>query len=397
MDKGVDKMNWNVILIRYGELSLKGRNQRSFENQLIRNIQEKLIRFAGIRITREHGRLFVELGEHHPEAIMEKLGEVFGLISFSPAIRIASQIDEIEQVAARVFATYPNVTTFKVESRRTDKRFPIRTGEINPRVGQYILDHFPHAKVDVHQPEIEIKIEVRLKGTYIYGKESAGAGGLPVGTSGRVLLLLSGGIDSPVAGYLALKRGVELHAIHYHSYPFTSERSKQKVLDLTKILTNYGGRIRVYVVPFTNIQTEIRKHCYDNYSITIMRRMMFRIAEEIAKQQACKAFVTGESLGQVASQTLESLQAINDVTKLPVLRPLISMDKQEIMNIANKIGTYETSILPYEDCCTVFVPEQPKTKPTLEVCTREEKKLAVDDLVAEAVNGVEIIDFSLED
>lgn len=387
-------MKWNVILLRYGELSLKGRNQRVFEDQLIRNIRIKLGRFTEIQVTREHGRIFVELGEHDAAEIMNELKDVFGLVSFSPAIRVISEIEEMEHTAAKVFASYPEVTTFKVESRRADKKFPIRTGELNPRIGSYLLARFPHAKVDVHQPELELKIEVREKGTYIYGRETAGIGGLPVGTSGRVLLLLSGGIDSPVAGYLALKRGVELHTIHFHSYPFTSDRAKQKVLDLAQKLTRFGGRIRVYVASLTEIQTEIRKHCYDNYSITIMRRMMFRIAEEIAKQHNIKALVTGESLGQVASQTLESLQAINEVTKLPVLRPLVTMDKVEIMDIAKRIDTYETSILPYEDCCTVFVPQQPKTKPTVEVCEREEKKLTVDELVVNSVQGIEIIDFS---
>jgi thiamine biosynthesis protein ThiI len=388
-------MNWNVILIRFGELALKGRNQKYFENRLVQNIREKLKNFEGIKVTREHGRVFVELGNNPASPIIETLKDVFGIVSFSPAIRIRSQIDEIEQTAANVYSSYSGISTFKIESRRADKRFPIRTGELNPRVGQYILDKIPTAKVDVHRPELEIKIEVRVGGTYIYGKETAGAGGLPVGTSGKVLLLLSGGIDSPVAGYLALKRGVELHAIHFHSYPFTSERAKQKVLDLSKILTRFGGKIRLYVVPFTNVQTEIRKHCYENYSITIMRRMMVRIAEQVAKKFDIKAFVTGESLGQVASQTLESLQVINDVTTIPVLRPLISMDKTEIMEIAKKIGTYETSILPYEDCCTVFVPDQPKTKPNITVCDREEKKLEVESLVKEAVDGIEVIDFRL--
>jgi thiamine biosynthesis protein ThiI len=388
-------MNWNVILIRYGELSLKGRNQKLFEDRLIRNIREKLKDYESVSVTREHGRLFVELGDHPAEPIMELLKDIFGIVSFSPAIRIHSQIEEIEQTAARIFSSYSNVSTFKVESRRADKRFPIRTGEINPRVGSYILDHFPHAKVDVHHPDLEIKVEVRIGGTYIYGKETAGVGGLPVGTSGKVLLMLSGGIDSPVAGYLALKRGVELHAIHFHSHPFTSERAKQKVLDLSKTLTRFGGKIRLYVVPFTHVQTEIRKHCYENYSITIMRRMMLRIAEKVAEQYDLKALFTGESLGQVASQTLESLQAINDVTTMPILRPLISMDKTEIMQIAKNIGTYETSILPYEDCCTVFVPEQPKTKPTIKVCEREEKKMEVEALVSEAVAGIEVIDFRL--
>jgi thiamine biosynthesis protein ThiI len=386
-------MKWNVILIRYGELALKGKNQRQFVDQLMRNIRNKLTKFPGTTVTREQGRLFVELAEQQADPIISALQTVFGIVSISPAIRIATDLASIEQTSAKVYEAYPTAKTFKVSSKRADKRFPMGSMELSGHIGGYILSQFPDAKVDVHNPELEIKIEVRNKGTYLYGKEVACIGGLPVGTSGRVLLMLSGGIDSPVAGYLSLKRGAELHAIHFHSHPFTSERAKQKVFDLAETLTTYGGKIRLYVVPFTHIQTEIRKHCYENYSITIMRRMMLRIAEQIARQHEAKAIVTGESLGQVASQTLESLQAINAVSHFPILRPLISLDKTEIMDIAKQIDTYETSILPYEDCCTIFVPKQPKTKPTIAVCEQEEAKLDVEGLVAEAVAGVEIVDF----
>jgi thiamine biosynthesis protein ThiI len=247
-------------------------------------------------------------------------------------------------------------------------------------------------KVDVHHPDLSVHVEVRSKYAYVYGNDMPGPGGLPVGVSGRVMLLLSGGIDSPVAGYLALKRGAELEAVHFHSYPYTSERAKQKVVDLAQILTRFGGRIRLHVVPFTEIQTEIRKHCTESYSITVMRRMMFRIAEQLARKNGALALVTGESLGQVASQTLESMNAINDVTRMPVLRPVIGMDKLEIISIARRIGTYETSILPYEDCCTVFLPKAPKTRPDVEVSAREEAKLDVERLVREAVEGTEVIE-----
>ena len=244
--------------------------------------------------------------------------------------------------------------------------------------------------MDVHNPELTLHVEVRGQKAYVYGNDQAGLGGLPVGASGRVMLLLSGGIDSPVAGYLALKRGVELEAIHFHSYPFTSERAQQKVEDLGKILTRYGGKIRLHLVPFTEIQTEISQKCLDSYSITIMRRMMLRIAEKISEKQGALALVTGESLGQVASQTLESMRVINEVTKMPILRPLVGMDKQEIMVLAKQIGTYETSILPYEDCCTVFLPRNPKTRPNPTVTVKNESQLAVEELVERAVAGTEV-------
>jgi thiamine biosynthesis protein ThiI len=385
-------MRRNCILLRYGELALKGKNKADFEDRLINNIRQKLDRFAGVSVVKTPGRIFVELEGEAPETIIDELRTVFGLVGICPAIRVENEWEKIKEAALEFVRKQENVRTFKVNSKRANKKFPIRSQEMNYRLGGFILGNVPGLKVDVHNPDLTLHVEVRSKYSYIYGNDIPGPGGLPVGASGRVLLLLSGGIDSPVAGYLALKRGVELHAIHFHSYPFTSERAKQKVIDLAQILTRYGGNIRLHIVPFTEIQTEINKHCYDSYSITIMRRIMLRISEAVAKKHGALALVTGESLGQVASQTLESMNTINEVTNMPILRPVIGMDKQEIMTIAKRIGTYETSILPYEDCCTVFLPKAPKTRPDKKVAAREEAKLDLERLVNEAVEGTEVID-----
>ncbi|KPC74780.1 thiamine biosynthesis protein ThiI [Thermoactinomyces vulgaris] len=386
-------MKRNCILVRYGELALKGKNKAEFEDRLVKNIRDKVRRFPGVQVNKTHGRIFIEFGEQAVEPILEEVSQVFGLVGISPAIRVASDWEEIKgAVRELVESQRDTVRTFKVNSKRANKTFPLGSQEMNHRLGGYLLGMFPQLKVDVHNPELTVHVEVRGKYSYVYGNDINGLGGLPVGVSGRVMLLLSGGIDSPVAGYLALKRGAELHAIHFHSYPFTSERAKQKVIDLAQTLTRYGGRIKLHVVPFTEIQTEINKHCFESYSITVMRRIMLRISEEVAKRNGALALVTGESLGQVASQTLESMNAINDVTRMPILRPVIGMDKHEIMNIAKRIGTYETSILPYEDCCTVFLPKAPKTKPDKEVARAQEAKLDLERLIQEAVDGVEVID-----
>lgn len=388
-------MKWNCILLKIGELALKGKNRQDFENRLIQNLRQKLKNFPGLEITREHGRIYVELGDHDLEPILDQLKEVFGLVGFSPALRVKPDFEEIKQAALYLLQSQPDeIKTFKIESKRADKRFPIGSQEMNQQVGKFVLPRVPRFRVDVHTPDLVLHIEVRANAAYLYGNDLPGAGGLPVGSSGRVLLLLSGGIDSPVAGYLALKRGARLEAIHFHSYPYTSERAKQKVIDLAQILTRYGGKIRLHIVPFTEIQTEINRHCENSYLITIMRRFMLRIAERIAINNRALALVTGESLGQVASQTLESMRAINAVTNFPILRPLVGMDKVEIMDLSRKIGTYETSILPYEDCCTVFLPKSPKTRPSLEVVEKEEQKLAVEELVQRAVEGTEVLELT---
>lgn len=386
-------MKVNCILLRYGELALKGKNKAEFENRLVQNIRAKVKRFSGVKVEKAHGRIFIDPADQAVEPIVEEVSTVFGLVGISPAIRVESDWEQIKQAALALLQSVgETVRTFKVDSKRANKEFPIKSQEMNYRLGGYLLEQSPHLKVDVHHPDLTVHVEVRGKYSYVYGKDVMGLGGLPVGVSGRVLLLLSGGIDSPVAGYLALKRGVELHAIHFHSYPYTSERAKQKVVDLAQLLTRYGGRIRLYVVPFTEIQKEINRHCIESYSITVMRRIMLRISEEVAKRNGALALVTGESLGQVASQTLESMNTINDVTNMPILRPVIGMDKQEIMAIAKRINTYETSILPYEDCCTVFLPKAPKTKPDKQVARAQEAKLDMERLIEEAVNGVEVID-----
>lgn len=388
-------MNVNCILLRYGELSVKGKNKKDFEERLVRNIRQKLERFEGIKVSRHFGRLFVDLNGNPADLIVEELKDVFGLVGFSPAMRVATDLEVIKKATLQLLQSQGEaVKTFKVECKRADKRFPTGSQEMNRLLGGYLLAN-SESKVDVRKPDLYVHVEIRsMQDTYIFGNDIAGAGGLPVGTSGRVLLLLSGGIDSPVAGYLALKRGVELHAIHFHSYPYTSDRAKQKVIDLAKQLTRFGGKIRLHVVPFTEIQTEINKHCYESYTITIMRRFMLRIAEAVAKKNKALALVTGESLGQVASQTLQSMTAINAVTNMPILRPVIGWDKTEIIDISKKIDTYETSILPYEDCCTIFTPKAPKTRPDVEVCEYLETKLNVEQLVQEAVDGVEMMDFS---
>ncbi len=389
-------MSFDVILLRFGEWTLKGKNKSVFAKKLLENVKEKCKEFSSVRITQEHGRMFVELNGQPYEPVIEKLQEVFGLVGFSPAIRVKNDLEAIKKAALSIVRGEKNVQTFKVVSKRSNKKFPIRSLALNQQIGGHILANAQPIRVDVHQPDLSVYVEVRSTGTYVYGKDVPGLGGLPVGTSGKVLLLLSGGIDSPVAGYLSLKRGVELEAIHFHSYPYTSERAKQKVIDLAQILTRFGGKIRLHVVPFTEIQTEINKHCYESYSITIMRRMMLRIAEAIAQRRKALALVTGESLGQVASQTLESMNTINAVTHLPILRPLIGLDKQEIITISKKIGTYETSILPYEDCCTVFLPKAPKTKPEKEVASRLESRLDMDRLIKEAVEQTEMIEVKPE-
>ncbi|PTX65012.1 thiamine biosynthesis protein ThiI [Melghirimyces profundicolus] len=383
----------DLLLIRYGELALKGKNRSDFENRLTENIREKLKPFPGVKVKKTFGRVLVELNGQRMEPVAQALTEVFGVVGVAPCKRVESDIDRIREAALELVREQnPRPRTFKVIAKRARKDFPLRSQEINHLVGSHILKRTEGLQVDVHDPELALRVEVRKEGTYLYGSDLPGPGGLPVGSSGRVMLMLSGGIDSPVAGYLTLKRGAALEAVHFHSYPFTSERARQKVEDLGRILTRYAGKIRLHVVPFTEIQTGIREHCPSSYMITIMRRFMVRISEELAQRNKALALVTGESLGQVASQTLESMKAINDVTRMPILRPLVGMDKQEIMEISRKIGTYETSILPYEDCCTVFQPKSPVTRPGVERSRELEARLDVDRLVSAAVEGTEWVE-----
>lgn len=385
-------MKYDHILIRYGELALKGRNQKNFINQLQNNIRHQLAGFPDVQVKKTQGRMFVLLNGQAPEPIINKCRNIFGIHSLSLAIKTDNELKTIEKTALDTLLDQPEGTTFKVEVRRANKAFPINSQEMNQKLGAYLLKNTTGYKVDVHHPDVILKVEIRVEATYITSNVVKGAGGLPVKTAGKTLLMLSGGIDSPVAGYLAMKRGVELEAIHFHSPPFTSDRAKQKVIDLANKLTAYGHQIKVHIVPFTNLQQAIFRDIPEAYAMTVMRRMMMRISEGICKKEGILSITTGESLGQVASQTMESMNAINEVTNYPVIRPLVAMDKNEIINISKEIGTYEISIRPYEDCCTVFVPKSPKTKPRRDKVNQFEKNMEYEELLQAAIEGSELLE-----
>lgn len=384
-------MEYEHILIRYGEMALKGKNMRSFILTLQENLLAKLKEFPQVKIKRTQGRMFILLNGHDPEPIMDICKKVFGIHSLSLAIKVDNDVEQIKEAALYALKKAKDVKTFKVSVKRVNKQFPHGSSEINQLLGTHLLVNTDDITVDVHHPDVEVKVEIRAEATYITSENVPGAGGLPVGTSGKSLLLLSGGIDSPVAGYLAMKRGVQLEAIHFHSPPYTSERAKQKVLDLTKQLTKYGKSIRVHIVPFTKLQQEIFREMPENYGMTIMRRMMFRIAEAVCQQEGILSLTTGENLGQVASQTMESMHTINEVTNYPIIRPLVAMDKEEVIAISRKIGTYDISILPYEDCCTIFVPKSPKTKPRRDKVNAYEARHDFSESINEAIEGIETI------
>jgi len=365
-----------LLLLRYGEIGLKGKNRYVFEQRLVKNIRQALADLLPRKISHSFGRIYVELFDDK-ESVIERLERVFGLVSMSPAVVAPLCFEAIQSAAGKVLQSGPVVSTFKVETKRPNKKFPLQSPEINREVGHYLLNQNPRLKVDVHQPDRVITIEVRDQEAYIFGEAFKGPGGLPVGVTGQGLLLLSGGIDSPVAGWLGMKRGLKLVALHFYSYPFTGERSKEKVVHLCKRLADYGGEIKLHIAPFTDIQQSIRRHCREELYVTIMRRMMFRIAEKIAGRDKIPALVTGESLGQVASQTLYSMYAINEAVRLPVLRPLITMDKTEIIQLARLIKTFDISIRPYEDCCTLFIPRHPAIRPRMDKVYASDAVLAV--------------------
>lgn len=385
-----------VILIRYGEIHLKGQNRPFFEKALHKNIKNSLRSFPDVKVIRAQGRYYVENYEDEA-SIIDALTRVFGIVSISPAYKLSKDFDllgaAVEQMTAAYLAQRPadTIVSFKVESRRADKTYPLNSMDISKKLGSRLLSAYPdRLKVDVHDPDLRVNVEIR-EHAYIYHQVIKGAGGMPVGTNGKAALLLSGGIDSPVAGYMIAKRGVSLTAIHYHSFPYTSDRSKQKVIDLARHLTRYSGPFRLHIVPFTEIQQELYEKCPDSQLTVLMRRFMMKIAEQIAIKEGAKALITGESIGQVASQTIEALGVTNDAVSLPVFRPLIGLDKVEIMDIAQEIGSYETSILPYEDCCTIFTPKHPVTHPKLERIKASEKLVDGDRLIAEAVSNTELI------
>jgi thiamine biosynthesis protein ThiI len=379
---------YNTYLIRYGEIGLKGKNRPQFERRLMDNIKRALKKVGPARVERVYGRLVVE-SEADPARVLERLSRVFGIVGISPVLRLpldeeaicAGALEALRDAVGRVQPPAGSPLTFKVEARRSNKAFPRTSPELNGLVGGYLLKNYPGLKVDVHTPLVGVGVEIREKNAFVYAAEVPGAGGLPVGAAGKALLLISGGIDSPVAGWMAMKRGVEIEAAHFYSFPFTGEKSLEKVRDLCRVLAGYTARIRLHVVHFTEIQKEIQKHCPEELRVTIMRRMMFRLAARIARQRGALALVTGESVGQVASQTLESMLVINRVVDIPVLRPLVGMDKLEIIQRAQNIGTYDLSILPYEDCCTLFLPKHPATRPRPDQAERAEEPLAVEELL----------------
>ncbi|HEX7065702.1 MAG TPA: tRNA uracil 4-sulfurtransferase ThiI [Bacillales bacterium] len=387
-------MKFDHIIIRYGELSLKGKNRNQFIDRLYTNVRRKLEGFDQIKVKRSFDRMYVRLNGQPYQPVIRKLQDVFGIQALSVALQTDSELEAIQQGALDAVNEVDNAQTFKVSAKRIDKNFSIHSQELNRVVGGYVLNNKKDIKVDVHNPDVDLRVEVKKEATYISGIEFPGAGGLPVGVGGKVMLMLSGGIDSPVAGFLTMKRGAEVEAVHFHSPPYTSERAKQKVTDICRELTNFGSRIRLHVVHFTPVQEAINEVIPDNYRMTIMRRMMLRIVEKLAEKQGVLAAATGESLGQVASQTLESMNTINEVTNFPVLRPVLAMDKTEITAISKRIGTYDISIRPYEDCCTVFVPAAPKTKPNRERARQFENNLPMDSLIEQAVKDTEILQFN---
>ncbi|MBP3617339.1 MAG: tRNA 4-thiouridine(8) synthase ThiI [Lachnospiraceae bacterium] len=388
---------YQAFLVKYGEIGLKGNNRHIFENALKNRIMDSLRPLGEYIVVREQGRIFVECPQGYDyEDTVEALGRVFGVTGFCPVKVVETTDWETVKQATGDFVEemYPQKKfTFKVAAKRADKQYPITSPEICAKIGEYLLSRFDGISVDVHEPQEVITVEIRNR-AYIYSKVLAGPGGMPVGTAGKAMLLLSGGIDSPVAGYMISKRGVAIEATYFHAPPYTSDRAKEKVVDLARIVSRYTGPIRLNVVNFTDIQLAIYEKCPHEELTIIMRRYMMRIAEHFANQSDCLGMITGESIGQVASQTMHSLLTTNAVCELPVYRPLIGMDKVEIIDIAQKIGTFETSILPYEDCCTIFVAKHPVTKPILSVIEKSEALLAdvIDDLMKEAIETTEVIE-----
>ncbi|TCS83978.1 tRNA uracil 4-sulfurtransferase ThiI [Tepidibacillus fermentans] len=391
-------MNYDSILVRYGEIALKGKNRYRFEDRLLQNIRNVLRDLPQIKVTKTFGRIYVELHGASHDVVIERLKNVFGLVSFSPVKRTDLDVEDIKRTSLELLQQVkPFPKTFKVETKRPYKLFPLSSPELTYEVGAYILRNTENLTVNVHQPDTVVNIEIREEGVFIYSQTIPGVGGMPGGSSGKALVLLSGGIDSPVASWYAMKRGLQLEGIHFHTYPVTSEESIQKVIDLVKVLSNYTGQFRLHLVPFLEIQKEIKKYSQESYNITIMRRMFLRIAEQFAKRQHALALVTGESLGQVASQTLESMYTINHVVRIPILRPLITMDKLDIIEVARKIGTYEASVRPFEDCCSLFVPKNPTTKPLVTRAEFIEQKMEVDKLINDAIQRTRTIMITPQD
>lgn len=385
----------NVLLVKYGEIAIRGKNRYIFEGQLIQRIKKNMQGLGDFRIFKEQGRFLIESADDRQDwdAVVDQVVKVLGVVGVCPGIKTRDQsLENLQKVAlhhAQEMFGHEKVT-FKVETKRADKRYPMESRAVSREVGWYLLQHMPNLSVDVHNPQVTLWVELRNDG-YVYSKIVPGFGGLPVGSTGKGTLLLSGGIDSSVAGWMIAKRGVEVQGVYFHSAPYTSERAKEKVIDLAKKLSEYTGGFKLYVIPFTDLQLYLYESCPAEKLTILLKRSMLKIAEKIAVQERSQGLITGDSIGQVASQTMQSLAAVQSAVEMPILRPLAGLDKQEIVNIAKKIGTFETSILPYEDCCTIFVAKHPETKPKIEIIEKIEGNLnGLKEKIEAAVEGAEV-------
>ena len=386
----MEKIDMNrVILIKYGELTTKKDNRKVFVKALYKNIMNKMVGLNAF-IYKDLSRMYIEFREEDLDKILNIMNKIFGIHAYTVAYKFPSEIEKMEEVCINVLPSL-NFKTFKVETKRSNKSFPMESPEINKRIGSLILKNKKDISVDVHDPEITFNLEIRKDCTFLYFDEYKGIGGYPSGTQGKGLLMLSGGIDSPVAGYLALKRGIVIDCVYFEAIPHTSLEAREKVINLSKKLLEYTNHINLIIVPFTEIQESIYKNCLPDYMITIMRRMMYRIMDKLVKKFKAHVIINGESIGQVASQTLTSMEVINSVTNLPVIRPVACLDKLEIIDISEKIDTYNISILPYEDCCTVFVPRHPVINPKMDKCIEEEQKFDYEKMINDAVNNIQIV------
>ena len=390
-------MKYTEIMVRYGELSTKGKNRKTFIMQLAQNVKRALADFPALKIHADRDRMHILLNGEDSEEVIPKLSKVFGIQNFSPSIRIEKEMPAIRAMVQEVVReVYTPGKTFKITAKRSDHSFELDSNGLNQELGGAVIEAIPEIQVQMKKPDINLRIEIRKDAAYLSYETIRGAGGLPVGTSGRGMLMLSGGIDSPVAGYLAMKRGVEVEAVHFASPPYTSEQALQKAKDLAEKLVPYVGTIQFIEVPFTEIQEEIKRVGPQGYLMTITRRLMLRLTDAIREMRKGLVIINGESLGQVASQTLQSMVAINEVTSTPIIRPVVSMDKTEIIEIAEKIDTFELAIQPFEDCCTIFAPPQPKTRPRLDKAQEYEARLDLEGLMARALEGLKITEISAE-
>ncbi|MBA9085202.1 thiamine biosynthesis protein ThiI [Fontibacillus solani] len=387
-------LQYDMLLLRFGEIAIKGKNRPRFEKAVLSHVKSLLRSFPNVQVVKDFGRIYVVLNGEPSSQVIDTLKNVFGVTSISPVKMVDTSLENILS-AATAFIQSLNLekeTTFKVSARRVWKPFPYSSHEMNRLVSGPILNTCQHLKVDVHNPDVDLRVEIREKATYLYCEVIPAAGGFPLGTNGKAMLLLSGGIDSPVAGWSAMRRGLEIECIHFHSYPFTSKKAEEKVIELARILSRYSGQIKLHLVPFTDIQTALAGTGQESLIITLMRRAMLRIATILADHNEALALVTGDSLGQVASQTLSSMNVIGRATDIPLLRPLVMSDKNEIIQLAQTIGTYDLSILPYEDCCTLFVPKSPSTNPNLGIVEKIEAGVpGLEDMIEKAVTGTETL------